>query len=61
MDVFHVQNGTRETKLALVRNLCHENEFLSPTFMKEAWRALSTQQKLTLEVRFADNFCYDLL
>lgn len=50
MDVFHIQDGkNHETKLELVKNLCHENEFLTPTFLKESWRSLSTAQRESLK------------
>ena len=53
MDVFHIQDGkNHETKLELVKNLCHENEFLTPTFLKESWRSLSTAQRESLKVWF---------
>ena len=50
MDVFRVKEGDYDAKLKLHRNLCHENTFLSPQFMFEAWKSLTDEDKNRLKV-----------
>ena len=50
MDVFRIKEGGYDTKLKLVRNLCYENDFLSPQFLYEAWNSFSEHEKNRLKV-----------
>ena len=56
MDVFRIKEGDYDTKLRIVRNLCHENEFLSPEFVSEGWNSLTEEEKERLKVNFSRNF-----
>ena len=53
MDVFRIKDGGYETNLRLPRDLCHEKDFLSSPFLREAWNTLSEEQRSQLEVYIA--------